>query len=120
MTSRIKFIIISLSNFATGLSSGICMFAPLICWLLWRRDNDDDVADYARRRLNTAISWFIYSAIATFIFIYISTLIGMMLLAAICLGWIYYFALDMMRAAQGDPSYEFPLTFDFLSRPTDE
>lgn len=117
MTSRIKFIIISLSNFVTGLTSGIFIFAPLVCWLLWRRDEDDDVADYARRRLNTAISWFIYSVVAVLIWNYLSMLIGMMLMAAIALGWIYYFALDMMRAAQGDPSYEFPLTFDFLSRP---
>lgn len=120
MNSRIKFIIICLANFATGLSSGICVLAPLACWILWRKDDDEDVADYARRRLNTAISWLIYSVIAVLIWNYLSMLIGMGLMAAIALGWIYYFALDMMRAAQGDPSYEFPLTFDFISRPTED
>ncbi len=120
MSSRAKFIIICLSNFISGLSYIGLLAVPLVCWLIWRRDNDPDVANYARCRLNTALSWCLYGLLAWLIFNYFSMLIGMALWAVIGLGWIYYFALDIMRAAQGDPSYEFPLTFDFLSRPAEK
>lgn len=116
MESKHKILITCLCNAFGGLFTVIPCLAPLICWLAWKDDADYAVADYARKRLNTSISWAIwyFAALAsTFLFVgYIAIIVlGVWALVAIIM--------DLIRASSGDGSYQFPLTVEFIkAKPT--
>lgn len=111
MDSKQKILFTCLCNAFGDCVTVFPCIAPLICWALWKDDADSQVADYARRRLNAAISWAIWCY-------------GSLLLTAVLVGYISLIVLlvwgiiaivkDIIRANSGDTSYKFPLTIQFI------
>ena len=115
MKSRDKILLCSLCN-ALGpflLSSVVSIpFLPsLICWLFMRADEDAEVADYARRRLNVAISWAIWFYISLGLCLVI---IGFIPLFVLGIWWVIACVKDICRACSEDSSYRFGLTIEFI------
>ena len=118
MKSRDKILLCSLCN-ALGpflLSSVVTIpFLPsLICWLFMRGDEDAEVADYARRRLNVAISWAIWFYISLGLCLVI---IGFIPLFVLGIWWVIACVKDLLRASSEDTSYQFGLTIPFIRLP---
>ena len=115
MKSRDKILLCSLCN-ALGpflLSSVVSIpFLPsFICWLFMRADEDAEVADYARRRLNVAISWAIWFYISLGLCLVI---IGFIPLFILGIWWVIACVKDICRACSEDSSYRFGLTIEFI------
>ena len=115
MKSRDKILICSLCN-ALGpflLSSVIAIpcLPAFICWLFMRGDADAEVADYARRRLNVAISWTIWFYASLYLCLII---IGFIPLFILGIWWIIACVKDLLRASSEDTSYRFGLTIPFI------
>jgi uncharacterized Tic20 family protein len=111
MNPQLKITLTSIANFLPGALSIPPVFISLICWVLWRNDEDAVVADYTRRRLNTSISWAIYFMLAI---LSVYVLIGLLLLPTVFICWLVFCILDLIRASQGDTSYRFPGTIEFI------
>lgn len=114
MDSKTRIMFICLAQFLPEFIIAIPVIAPLICWLIWKDDADPQVADYARRRLNTNISWTIWT-IAGVLLCYV--VIGFVILPIMIIVWLVAVIKDVIRASRGDTSYKFPWTVEFISRP---
>lgn len=118
MTSSHKILICSLCNalgpFLLSTYIGVPCIASFICWLFLRKDADAEVADYARRRLNVALSWMIWFYISMFLCAF---LIGFIPLFVLGVWWIVAGVKDLIRASSGDTSYRFGLTLELLRAP---
>lgn len=115
MKPREKMLICSLCN-ALGpflLSSMISIpcLPSFVCWLFQRGDEDAMVADYARRRLNVAISWtlWFYASLLLCPFI-----IGFPALFILGIWWVIACVKDLIRISSEDASYPFGLTIEFM------
>ncbi len=111
MDSRKRILIICLAQFLPDILTGIPIVAPLVCWLFWKDDADPQVADYARRRLNTSISWTIWAIITLLL---CSVVIGAFIAIPLLIVGIVAIIKDVIRASKGDTSYKFPLTIQFI------
>ena len=114
MDSRTRILFICLAQFLPEFLIAIPIIVPLICWLIWKDDADPQVADYARRRLNTNISWtlwFLAAGLLCYIFV------GFILIIALGIIGLIAIIKDLIRASQGDTSYMFPLTVEFIRSP---
>ena len=114
MDSRTRILFICLAQFLPEFLFAIPIVAPLICWLIWKDDADPQVADYARRRLNTNISWtlwFLAAGLLCYIFV------GFILIIALGIIGLIAIIKDLIRASQGDTSYIFPFTVEFIRSP---
>lgn len=114
MTTQSKVIITCLSNILPDFISIPSVIVSLVCWLAWKNDEDPNVADYARRRLNTGISWTIYALVSILL---CSVVIGFFILPVLAICWIVFVIKDVVRALNGDTSYVFPWTIEFIKRP---
>ena len=76
-----------------------------------RGDEDAEVADYARRRLNVAISWAIWFYISLGLCLVI---IGFIPLFVLGIWWVIACVKDVCRASSEDSSYQFGLTIEFI------
>lgn len=111
MDSRKRILIICLAQFLPDIFTGIPIVAPLVCWLFWKDDADPQVADYARRRLNTSISWTIWAVITILL---CSVFVGIFVAIPLLIVGIVAIIKDVIRASKGDTSYKFPLTIQFI------
>ncbi len=112
MNSHTKIVLTCLANFVPVFVAIFPVFGSLVCWLLWKDDADAAVADYVRQRLNTGISWTIYFSVAgllTFV------LVGWLILPILGICWLIFAVLDALRALNGDTSYRFPGTIEFVN-----
>ena len=114
MDSRTRILFICLAQFLPEFLIGIPIVAPLICWLIWKDDADPQVADYARRRLNTNISWTLWT-LAAVLLCYV--FVGFVLIIALMVVGLVAITKDLIRASKGDTSYKFPLTVEFIRQP---
>ena len=114
MDSRKRILTICLAQFLPDMLTGIPIVAPLICWLFWKDDADPKVADYARRRLNTSISWTIWAVIAILL---CSVFVGIFVAIPLLIIAIVAIIKDVIRASKGDTSYKYPLTIQFIRGP---
>ena len=111
MNSHTKVVLLCLANVVPAFVGIPPVIASLILWLIWKDDADADVADYARRRLNTGISWAIYFFVAGLL---VYVFVGFILLPILTICWIIYAVLDIIRALNGDTSYRFPATIEII------
>ena len=114
MDSRTRILFICLAQFLPEFLIATPIVAPLICWLIWKDDADPQVADCARRRLNTNISWtlwFLAAGLLCYIFV------GFILIIALGIIGLIAIIKDLIRASQGDTSYIFPFTVEFIRSP---
>lgn len=114
MDSRTRILFICLAQFLPEFLIGIPIIAPLVCWLIWKDDADPMVADYARRRLNTNISWTIW-AIVTLLLCHV--IVGFILIIPLAIIGLVAIIKDLIRASKGDTSYKYPLTVEFIRGP---
>ncbi len=117
MKARDKILVCSLCN-ALGLflPTGIPCLPSFICWLFMRNDADAEVADYARRRLNTSISWTIWFYASLFVcglHVFLM-LLGFMSIFVLGVWWVVACIKDLIRVSSGDSSYRFGLTIEFI------
>ena len=115
MESKHKILITSLSNAFGDCITAIPCVASLLCWLFWKDDADANVADYARRRLNSSISWAIWAWGSFFL---CAVLIGYVSLLVLLVWGLIAIIKDIIRASYGDTSYKFPLTIEFIKAKT--
>ena len=115
MNSRDKILICSLCNavgpFLLFSGIGIPCLSAFICWLFMREDADAEVADYARRRLNVAISWTIW-LYASLLLCFL--IIGIIPLFVLGIWWVIASVKDLIRVSSEDTSYQFGLTIEFI------
>ena len=81
-----------------------------------RGDADAEVADYARRRLNVAISWTIWfyaSLLVCGLHVFLM-LLGFMSIFVLGIWWVIACIKDLLRASSEDTSYRFGLTIPFI------
>lgn len=118
MKSRDKILICSLCNalgpFLLSSAIGIPFLPSFICWLFMRGDEDAEVADYARRRLNVALSWTIWFYASLYLCLVI---IGFFSLFVLGIWWVIACVKDLLRASSEDTSYQFGLTIPFIRLP---
>ena len=114
MDSRTRILFICLAQFLPQFLIGLPIIGSLVCWLIWKDDSDPLVADYARRRLNVNISWtlwFLAAGLLCYIFV------GFILIIALGIIGLIAIIKDLIRASQGDTSYMFPFTVEFIRSP---
>lgn len=114
MDSRTRILFICLAQFLPQFLIGLPIIGSLVCWLIWKDDSDPLVADYARRRLNTNISWTLWT-LAAVLLCYV--FVGFILIIALGIIGLIAIIKDLIRASQGDTSYKFPLTVEFIRSP---
>lgn len=111
MNAESKFLIAAASPLlSTLLLSGIMFVGPLVCWLIWK-DQDPVIGDYAKHRLNASLSWFAIGFLALLSYLFC---IAFVLVPAVALAWLVICIIDIVKALQGDSSFRYPLTFDFI------
>ncbi len=113
MESKHKILVMSLANAFGGCLTVVPFLLPFICWLFMKSDADAAVADYARRRLNTSLSWTVWYVLAIFL---TAVLIGYLALLVLVIWELIAIIKDLIRASSGDTSYKFPLTIQFIKQ----
>lgn len=97
---------------------GFPFLGPLIVYLV-KRDESPYVRAHAAASLNFQISWaiwFIVLGIATFLLIFF--IVGLLLIPVIivaAIAWVVFIILASVKANNGEPPYNYPLTISFVS-----
>ncbi|UUY05693.1 DUF4870 domain-containing protein [Svornostia abyssi] len=97
---------------------GFPFLGPLIVYLV-KRDESPYVRAHAAASLNFQISWaiwFIVLGIATFLLIFF--IVGFLLIPVIivaAIAWVVFIILASVKANNGEPPYNYPLTITFVS-----
>lgn len=93
-----------------GLSGGLNIIPPLICWLVWKETNPL-VDKVGKNVLNAQISWAIYTIVALLLCL---VLIGFVIAPAVLIAWIVFAIITAVKVSNGDYDYVAPLTIKFL------
>lgn len=111
MNTNTKAMLIALSPLLGFLIGGFFFVPPIILWAIWK-DQDPAVDALGKRVVNAQISWFLWFLAAG---ILCFVLIGIILLPILSLVWLILTIVKAIACNNGDMSYKFPLTINFIS-----
>ncbi len=111
MNTNTKAMLLALSPLLSFLIGGLFFVPPIILWAIWK-DQDPAVDALGKRVLNAQISWFLWMTVA---FLLCFVVIGFVLLPILGLVWLILTIVKGIACNNGDFSYKFPLTINFLS-----